>query len=111
LQDLLFTSPRTGQPLHRGYYRETIWNPALRAASLPPEVTFHHLRHSFASTALAQGVPLLEVSRWLGHASTTETADTYGHLLPQSFARSSQALDRAWNAATSHETDPSMQDT
>jgi integrase len=34
-QDLLFTSPR---PLHRGYYRDAIWIPAIRAAGLPPGV-------------------------------------------------------------------------
>lgn len=95
-QNLLFTSPRTKGPLHRAYYRQNIWIPAIRAASLPTDTTFHDLRHSFASTALAEDVPLLEVSRWLGHASITETADTYGHLLPHAIHRTPQALDRAW---------------
>jgi integrase len=98
-QDLLFTSPRTRTPLHRGYYREAIWIPAIRAAGLPPDTTFHDLRHSFASTALAEGVPLLEVSRWLGHATITETADTYGHLLLHALHRTPDALDRAWATA------------
>ncbi|ASU78488.1 hypothetical protein CDG81_09585 [Actinopolyspora erythraea] len=43
--------------------------------------TPHDLRHWFASTALAGDVSLLEVSRWLGHKSIQETADTYGHLV------------------------------
>jgi len=40
-------------------------------------------------------VPVLDVSRWLGHASITETADTYGHLMPE-------AEDRARTALTAH---------
>jgi integrase len=36
------------------------------------------LRHFFASTALANGVPIHEVSRWLGHRSVKTTIDTYG---------------------------------
>lgn len=96
-QDLLFTAPRTGQGLNRSYYRESIWTPAIKKAGLPPDTTFHDLRHSFASTALAAGVPVLEVSRWLGHASITETTDTYGHLLPEATRRTREALDQAWS--------------
>ncbi|ARP74348.1 site-specific integrase [Streptomyces pluripotens] len=40
------------------------------------------LRHFFASTALANGVPIHEVSRWLGHRSVRTTVDIYGRLLP-----------------------------
>ncbi|MFG3659873.1 tyrosine-type recombinase/integrase [Streptomyces sp. NPDC047706] len=36
------------------------------------------LRHFFASTALANGVPIREVSRRLGHKSIKTTADIYG---------------------------------
>ena len=99
-QDLLFASPRTGQGLNRSYYGMRIWAPAIKKAGLPPDTTFHDLRHSFASTALAAGVPVLEVSRWLGHASITETTDTYGHLLPEANRRTREALDQAWSALT-----------
>ncbi|GAA0945905.1 tyrosine-type recombinase/integrase [Actinocorallia libanotica] len=58
------------------------WKKALRAAGLESKgYTPHSLRHFYASTALAGGVPLLEVSRWLGHRSIKVTADTYGHLM------------------------------
>ena len=43
---------------------------------------FHDLRHTFATDLLLAGVPILKVSRWLGHASIQITCDTYGHLLP-----------------------------
>ncbi|WP_310722699.1 tyrosine-type recombinase/integrase [Streptomyces sp. N2A] len=43
-----------------------------------PAYTPHTLRHFFASTALAHGVPVHEVSRWLGHTSIKTTVDLYG---------------------------------
>lgn len=52
---------------------------ALRAAGLP-RVRVHDLRHSYASTLLAQGIPLLTVSRMLGHSTITITANTYSHV-------------------------------
>jgi integrase len=55
-----------------------------------------HKRHTFASTALAEGVPISEVSRWLGHKSITTTVDLYGHLVPEATARARTALDGAF---------------
>jgi integrase len=46
-----------------------------------PLVTFHDLRHTRASIALARGVPLITVSRQPGHARVDITAKTYAHLL------------------------------
>lgn len=48
----------------------------------PP--TFHDLRHTFATVALAQGMDVKTVSSLLGHASTTMTLDTYADALDQS---------------------------
>ncbi|MFJ1916840.1 tyrosine-type recombinase/integrase [Streptomyces sp. NPDC088147] len=42
-----------------------------------PKCTPHGLRHFFASTALANGISLHEVSRWLGHKSIRTTVDIY----------------------------------
>ncbi|MFF0263076.1 tyrosine-type recombinase/integrase [Streptomyces microflavus] len=53
------------------------------------------LRHFFASTALANGVPIHEVSRWLGHRSVKTTVDIYGHLLPGAWDRCRDVLQRA----------------
>ena len=80
----------------RDYYNREIWKPALAAAGLLPDTTFHDLRHTFASTALAEGVPISEVSRWLGHKSITTTVDLYGHLVPEASGRARDALDRAF---------------
>lgn len=42
---------------------------AAARAGLPPEFVPHSLRHLYASTAPAEGIPITEVSRWLGHNS------------------------------------------
>ncbi|MFI0261724.1 tyrosine-type recombinase/integrase [Streptomyces sp. NPDC017056] len=55
----------------------------------------HDLRHWFASMALGSGLSLLDVSRWLGHESIDETADTYGHLTPDSTGRAITVMDVA----------------
>lgn len=51
--------------------------------SLPAGVGLHTLRHSAASTMIANGVPLKIVSAILGHSSIQITADVYGHVAPE----------------------------
>jgi integrase len=61
----------------------------------------HDLRHIFASVALAAGVPVTDVSRWLGHRSIQTTYHTYSHYIPSSFTRAIGVLDteyRDWSA-------------
>jgi integrase len=65
-------------------------------AGLPPEFIPHSLRHFYASTALAKGIPITEVSRWLGHGSIEVTHQIYGHLVPRSLDRARTALDNAY---------------
>jgi integrase len=96
--DVLCRTPRRTL-LRRDYYNRAIWKPAITAAGLPDDTTFHDLRHTFASTALAEGVPISEVSRWLGHKSITTTVDLYGHLVPEASGRARDALDKAFHAA------------
>jgi integrase len=52
-----------------------------RAAGLPP-IRLHDLRHSYATAALAAGIPAKIVSERLGHANISITLDTYSHVLP-----------------------------
>lgn len=61
-----------------------------------PEFIPHSLRHPYASTALAEGIPITEVSRWLGHKSIEVTHQVYGHLIPSSFDRARAVLDNAY---------------
>jgi len=95
--DILCRTSRHGL-LRRDRYNRNIWKPALAAAGLSDDTTYHDLRHTFASTALAEGVPISEVSRWLGHRSITTTVDLYGHLVPEASGRARDALERAFRA-------------
>jgi len=80
----------------RDCYNRNIWKPAVAAAGLAAGTTFHDLRHTFASTALAGGVPISEVSRRFGHRPITTTVDLYGHLVPEVSGRARDALDKAF---------------
>lgn len=44
---------------------------------------FHVLRHTYATTLLASGAPIVDVSRVLGHAKVSTTLDIYGHAIPE----------------------------
>lgn len=44
---------------------------------------FHALRHTHATTLLASGLPIVDVSRVLGHAKVSTTLDIYGHAIPE----------------------------
>ena len=47
--------------------------------TLGVKASAHTLRHSFATLALEEGLPLSEVSEWLNHASPKTTAQYYLH--------------------------------
>ncbi|MFD6247482.1 tyrosine-type recombinase/integrase, partial [Streptomyces roseolus] len=64
-----------------------------------PKYHPHSLRHFFASTALAAGIPIHEVSRWLGHKSIKTTVDIYGHLVPESWDRCRSIMQTAFAPA------------
>jgi integrase len=57
---------------------------AVTAAGGPDvsRVTFHGFRHLYASSQLADGVPLPMVSALLGHGSIAVTSRVYAHWLP-----------------------------
>ena len=47
-----------------------------------PQLTFHGLRHAFASSMLSSGVNLKVTSEMLGHSNIAVTGDVYSHVLP-----------------------------
>ncbi|MFQ5749449.1 MAG: tyrosine-type recombinase/integrase [Planctomycetota bacterium] len=55
---------------------------------------FHDLRHTAASLMVAGGVPLFDVAKILGHASTRTTM-VYSHFSPEAGLRAISALSRA----------------
>lgn len=53
---------------------------ACERANIKPRINFHGLRHTYASLAIMNGVPLLVVATNLGHADTRMVERHYGHL-------------------------------
>jgi integrase len=55
-------------------------------AKIEPPISFHQLRHTFASLCVKAGMPLKVVAEALGHASTAITEAHYAHLAPSHVA-------------------------
>jgi integrase len=78
---LLFPAPKGGY-LSLDNFRNRHWYDALDAAAIERRGPYH-LRHTFASEALASGVSIFELARLMG-ASVKEIDRTYGHLVRDS---------------------------
>lgn len=77
--ELVFKNPSGTNYMDSNNFRDR-WVRVLRAASIPYRRP-HIIRHSFASHAIEQGMPLTAVAYLLGHADTRMVAQTYGHLV------------------------------
>jgi len=53
---------------------------ACKVSKIVPAITFHELRHTYASTLINRGVELPVISKLLGHADTRITMRHYAHL-------------------------------
>jgi integrase len=53
---------------------------AVARANIAPPISFHGLRHTYASLSIMNGVPLPVVAENLGHADTRMCERHYGHL-------------------------------
>ncbi len=53
----------------------------------------HSLRHFFATQLLLRGVPIIKVSKILGHESITTTEKRYAHILAPDFSGVTSCLD------------------
>lgn len=74
--EYLFTST-AGRQLSGNLFRGLVkWS-----ETVPPGRTIHDLRHYAASTWLRVGVPVHQVSQWLGHANPNTTLKVYAHVL------------------------------
>lgn len=51
-------------------------------AKIKPRISIHGLRHTWASLAVMNNVPLMVVAKNLGHADTRMVEKHYGHLAP-----------------------------
>jgi integrase len=59
---------------------------AVARAKISPSISFHGLRHTYASLSVMAGVPLMVVAKNLGHADTRMVEKHYGHLAPSYIA-------------------------
>jgi integrase len=66
-------------------------NEAVRRAKIRPPISFHGLRHTWASLAVMNGVPLIVVAKNLGHRDTRMVEQHYGHLAPSYVAEAIRA--------------------
>jgi integrase len=67
----------------------------LAEAGLPRQ-RLHDLRHYYATTQLAEGAGIYDVSAMLGHSQITLTADTYGHLTRKLSENAAKRIDNSW---------------
>ena len=67
--------------------------PLLEKASLPP-LTFHELRHTFATFHPASGEKPKVIQEILGHSSIKTTMDTYSHVIPGMQEDAAERLQR-----------------
>lgn len=89
---LVFTDA-VGRPLGPGTVSRTFGK--ARDGAGVPHVRFHDLRHSAATTLLAEGVPLAVISEWLGHSGIAITASAYAAIVPELRHAAADAMDRA----------------
>lgn len=79
-QETLCFVTRNGTPIGPRTF-ERSWKDILRNAEIPYK-NIHVLRHTHATELLASGVPIIEVSRRLGHSKISHTLELYGHAIP-----------------------------
>lgn len=58
-----------------------------------PNHKLHDLRHTFATRALEQGIPMKIVQQWLGHSNFSTTADIYSHVTDKASQDFAKLLD------------------
>lgn len=83
-------TPQDSNNLRRAYYD-------LLQENQLPRLRFHDLRHTTASMLLNHGVPVIMVSRMLGHSKPSVTLDLYGHLYHEMQGSAIQVMDRLLN--------------
>ena len=69
------------------------FNNTLARAGIP-KIRFHDLRHTAASMLLNHNVPLIVVSRMLGHSKVSITLDIYGHLIHEFQDQASETMEK-----------------
>jgi len=74
-----------------------------------PEIRFHDLRHSVATYLLEIGIPIEEVSAWLGHSSIATTAKVYAHVNIGIRMNAARTLDKLMGYETAEQERPGIE--
>lgn len=94
--DLVFLNSES-RPLDPKYVDNHL--KALMAMAGIPPVSFHKLRHTAATLALASGVPLSVIRDQLGHSQIALTANKYSHAVPNALQEAAESLERLYKPA------------
>lgn len=87
----LIFSKDNGYPNHPDRMSKQ-WSDIVRQYNLP-KITFHGLRHTFASYMLSQNVNIKVIQEQLGHKNIKETLNTYSHIDREQKLRASELFD------------------
>lgn len=87
----LFENPSKTGPISTRSL-QNIFNKAVSKANIKKQVTFHSLRHSYATHLLESGVDLRYIQELLGHANS-KTTERYTHVSTRSLTKIKNPLD------------------
>lgn len=91
-EGLIFTT-EGGLPMQRNRFGDLWRGMRRRSPEVPDRAKFHDLRHFYASMLIREGESVKVVQARLGHASASETLDTYSHLWPDSEDQTRSAVE------------------
>ena len=86
-----------GKPYQVNYFSKSI-SKVLKDNGFE-KVTFHELRHSYASNLIHMKIPITTVSKLLGHESPDITLKIYAHIIGTAYLEEFQTINERFNAA------------
>jgi integrase len=101
--DYVFTTP-TGEPWHPDAIRQRFEADILKVPKVT-KISFHGLRHTYATLAMANGENPKAVSQRLGHSSVAFTLSQYAHVMADHDAQSADRVAAAMFGDHQHEGD------
>lgn len=112
----LFAGRADGTPVGRSKlfdrFRRIVVDAGLsKDRSDPHAVSFHTLRHTFASWLVMAGADLFTVARLMGHTTIKQLEETYAHLSPQHRLATVEMLSTRWLARDTRQTTGHTKDT
>ena len=91
LGDALIFTRADGKQWGQNYQTRPLLE-ACKQASIVPVISFHELRHTYASLLAQAGVDLLTISKLLGHSDTRITSKHYAHLCDKTLSNAVENL-------------------